>query len=335
MKFSEKIIKLRKEQGLSQEEFGSKIGVSRQAVSKWESEQAQPDIEKIKEISRIFNVGYDYLLDDENDGNTVRKSETSIKSKINKKKVFKIILIVLVICFLLYLGYGVYKYIKMSRLYARISVCANDADVSSLYTSFEQYPIQKKQKCVIFYTYVLEPIELCVLYSESTNLVENLKYCSAFYKNTETNKVYQIMWDGKKYVEIPQDECYGTSPDYEEIEQPNIDTENVYTESGCLWKDYPLIAIIAACLDPRVVCTDTYIKYWVGSECRIIELYSEWSGRIKKIYTYGSDYVYGNYTRIENMDYYYENIDMMEKIHKINTIGDFVDILGIELSVEQ
>ena len=62
MKLSEKIQALRKEKGLSQEALAEKLNVSRQAVSKWEMEQAQPDIDKIIALSEIFCVTTDYLL---------------------------------------------------------------------------------------------------------------------------------------------------------------------------------------------------------------------------------------------------------------------------------
>lgn len=58
----EKIMQLRQQQGLSQEAFGEKLGVSRQAVSKWETGQAAPDIDKIIAISEIFQVSTDFLL---------------------------------------------------------------------------------------------------------------------------------------------------------------------------------------------------------------------------------------------------------------------------------
>jgi transcriptional regulator with XRE-family HTH domain len=47
---------------MSQEELADRIGVSRQAVSKWESEQATPDLEKVVIMSDIFEVTTDYLL---------------------------------------------------------------------------------------------------------------------------------------------------------------------------------------------------------------------------------------------------------------------------------
>mgnify|MGYP001852682772 CR=1 FL=1 len=54
MKLSERIQHLRKSRGMSQEELAEKIGVSRQAVSKWESEQSMPDLEKVILLSDFF-----------------------------------------------------------------------------------------------------------------------------------------------------------------------------------------------------------------------------------------------------------------------------------------
>lgn len=61
----DKIMQLRQKQGLSQETFGEALGVSRQAVSKWETGQAMPDIDKIIAMSNMFGVSTDYLLKDE------------------------------------------------------------------------------------------------------------------------------------------------------------------------------------------------------------------------------------------------------------------------------
>jgi len=62
MNIADRIQNLRKLKGISQEELADKIGVFRQAVSKWESEQSTPDIEKIILISDYFEVTTDYLL---------------------------------------------------------------------------------------------------------------------------------------------------------------------------------------------------------------------------------------------------------------------------------
>ncbi len=62
MNFSEKLLTLRKANDLTQEQLAEKLDVSRQSVSKWESGQAVPELEKIVALSAIFNVTTDYLL---------------------------------------------------------------------------------------------------------------------------------------------------------------------------------------------------------------------------------------------------------------------------------
>ena len=62
MNIADRIQFLRKQKGYSQEELADKVGVSRQAVSKWESEQSVPDLEKIIVMSEFFEVTTDYLL---------------------------------------------------------------------------------------------------------------------------------------------------------------------------------------------------------------------------------------------------------------------------------
>lgn len=64
MTLPEKIIALRKQRGLSQEELAGRLQVSRQAVSRWEVGSAQPDAHNILQLSRLFGVTADYLLDD-------------------------------------------------------------------------------------------------------------------------------------------------------------------------------------------------------------------------------------------------------------------------------
>lgn len=65
MNLADKIIEERKKNGWSQEELASKLGVSRQAVSKWESSGSIPDLQRILQMSELFGVTTDYLLKDE------------------------------------------------------------------------------------------------------------------------------------------------------------------------------------------------------------------------------------------------------------------------------
>lgn len=65
MILADKIIAERKKNGWSQEELAEKIGVTRQAVSKWEGAQSTPDLQKLLQMSNVFGVSADYLLKDE------------------------------------------------------------------------------------------------------------------------------------------------------------------------------------------------------------------------------------------------------------------------------
>ena len=67
MKFNEKLIELRKKEGLSQEQLGNKVNVSRQTVSKWELGETTPELEKLIELSKVFNISIDKLVGKEND----------------------------------------------------------------------------------------------------------------------------------------------------------------------------------------------------------------------------------------------------------------------------
>ena len=77
MIISEKIMSLRKRNGWSQEELADQLGVSRQSVSKWESAQSIPDIQKIMAMSELFSVSTDYLLRDDMDDESAITIETA------------------------------------------------------------------------------------------------------------------------------------------------------------------------------------------------------------------------------------------------------------------
>lgn len=87
MKFNEKIVYLRKKNGMSQEDLANQLDVSRQSVYKWESENNRPDLDKIVQISKLFNVSFDYLLNDnvddcENDSFIKDNNKTMINRKV-------------------------------------------------------------------------------------------------------------------------------------------------------------------------------------------------------------------------------------------------------------
>ena len=78
MTFAEKLVRLRKREGMSQEALAERLGVSRQAVSRWEQGTALPDAAKLLPCARLFGVDVEWLLDDtrnwEDQNGTRRKS---------------------------------------------------------------------------------------------------------------------------------------------------------------------------------------------------------------------------------------------------------------------
>lgn len=64
MKLEEKLIQLRKRQGYTQLQLAEELNISRQAVSRWETGAAQPTIDNLKSLSRLYGISLDELLDD-------------------------------------------------------------------------------------------------------------------------------------------------------------------------------------------------------------------------------------------------------------------------------
>ena len=95
MKLSDKIIKLRKAKGWSQEDFAEKLNVSRQAVSRWENGTALPDANNILQLSKLFGVSADYLLNEDycSDENVCAAKEDDTASAVEKKEDSKLYLV--------------------------------------------------------------------------------------------------------------------------------------------------------------------------------------------------------------------------------------------------
>lgn len=106
MNFNEKLIELRKKGGLSQEELGYKLNVSRQTISKWELGQTTPEMDKLIELSKVFNITVDELINNSKTINTsIPKTENRPVSpnnnKVKKEKHTKVIIITFLLIILM------------------------------------------------------------------------------------------------------------------------------------------------------------------------------------------------------------------------------------------
>ena len=79
MNFNEKLISLRKSMGLSQEELGAEIKVSRQTISKWESGQSYPDFQRLVLLSDYFGLTLDELIRDVDVADVRAKNQSNEK----------------------------------------------------------------------------------------------------------------------------------------------------------------------------------------------------------------------------------------------------------------
>lgn len=115
MSFSEKLIKLRKQHGFSQEELGYKLNVTRQTVSKWELGQTVPEINKLISLSQIYGISLDELTNEDklNVDNTTKKDDIKIenenKNKTKDKDLRKILIPIIIALVVIALILGIYK----------------------------------------------------------------------------------------------------------------------------------------------------------------------------------------------------------------------------------
>ncbi|CEP80481.1 helix-turn-helix transcriptional regulator [Paraclostridium sordellii] len=115
MNFGNKLLRLRKEKGMSQEALSEKLNTSRQAISKWENGQGFPETEKLLLIGNIFNVSIDYLLKDtleqdiENKKGYYASKEVIEGYLINEKKSHKYLSLGISLLILSYIPYLIFK----------------------------------------------------------------------------------------------------------------------------------------------------------------------------------------------------------------------------------
>ena len=110
MSFADKLIQLRKAKGLSQEDLADSLGVSRQAISRWEQGNTFPDLLNLQKIMKVFGVSADYLICDEYaaEGNNddlpapeTDKLQSQFDFKANRFLIIGFIWIFAALCFLI------------------------------------------------------------------------------------------------------------------------------------------------------------------------------------------------------------------------------------------
>lgn len=217
MKFNEKIIKLRKQNGLSQEEFADRLNVSRQAIYKWESEQSSPDLKNVQEISKQFNVSIEYLLNDNLNEEIIKENPNKIK-----KNMIKIVLKIIACLLIFYLLTVIIKFCLLSRIMWKSSKC------ESVNTG------KREGKIVTYDNLIHESLQSDTM----TAYFINNKWLSFFnnnqsinYYDSENNIEYSLeLNDKNKYTYIDErlDNLNSNYNIEEQCKESNLMTENIF-----------------------------------------------------------------------------------------------------------
>lgn len=127
MNLGKKILEFRKRNGLSQEQFGEKLDVTRQTISNWELGGTQPNPEQLKLLSKELNISIDELLDNDIKNILIEKTSNTEKIASLTYKILKIFFIVVVaiilIIFGLFLNKIIYNFKDRGRLVDETIVC--------------------------------------------------------------------------------------------------------------------------------------------------------------------------------------------------------------------
>ena len=95
MKFNEKLVKLRKTNGYTQEDLAEKLGVTRQAVARWEAGDTTPDMAMLLGLCEVFSVSADYLIHDDYESDedipVVKEKNEKISAAKEKEKVLTLL----------------------------------------------------------------------------------------------------------------------------------------------------------------------------------------------------------------------------------------------------
>ena len=164
MTFGEKLFKLRKEKGFSQEALAEQIGTTRQAISKWENNQGFPETEKLLQLSNIFETSIDFLLKDEKSSDVANERGYYVSKEmatgyiVNQKKLSRYIGIGFMswalagIPYVMFASNLTWRYLGM----AIFIIIGIGSFVLGSFSEQEQYKVLKEEPLIFDYGYLQE-----------------------------------------------------------------------------------------------------------------------------------------------------------------------------------
>ncbi len=196
MKLGEKILTYRKKLGLSQEQLGEKVGVSRQTVSKWEIGQTIPELEKMILLAKTFETTIDELVKDENEIVENEEREKVEKSKNNKIiKLFNFILIITIAVVGIIFAVILYRYLMICGLKNKFEGAGKEPiDENGISFSMENYRIRENISRIEYNAYTDK--------KEITYYNLKNKYKKIYGNYYEPDRIEYADYDTNEYYDI-------------------------------------------------------------------------------------------------------------------------------------
>ena len=213
MNFSDNLIKLRKGKSWSQEDLAEKLGISRQAVSKWEVGTSKPDIDNIIKISKLFEVSIDELVNNE----IVRTEAISINVKRKSKKDVLLVWLrrILIVLIIIYFINVIYKFAMLFTITQAELQYKELDNYHYVITSYNNNNIIEKEECwykdgvsktvnVLFQEDVQKTRTICIDYNlnygytEGYNLEKSLIDVDKYMKANDT-----ALGKNQLYLKLP------------------------------------------------------------------------------------------------------------------------------------
>lgn len=210
MSIGEKITILRKENNMTQEQLADVLSVSRQSVSRWESDIAFPETDKLLQLCNLFKCSVDYLLKDEitdKNANFVEYKEVFVNKSEDKSKKYKYIISALSIALVLVSCASIASIIILNNNeinekipYENDSFCLEFKDDETNKYEFEKNVINNGIETIVSYSYDNLPIKYkseFKIYCENSNItIDNLNdfnYLNNGYFMQNSEGIYDII----------------------------------------------------------------------------------------------------------------------------------------------
>lgn len=145
MKFNDNLVKLRKAKGWSQEDLADKLGLSRQAISKWEVGSSKPDIDNVIKLSKLFSISIDELVNNE-----IVKTEAisiKVKKKDKKQKLLVWLRRLMVVLVILYTVNTIYKFVMLFRITKAEQKYEQLNNYHYVITTYDNNGLKEKEEC--------------------------------------------------------------------------------------------------------------------------------------------------------------------------------------------